>query len=764
MDTKPTCPSCGKPLAADAPKGLCPECLMRGAFPTGTDTSGKPARFVPPSLEELAQKFPELEILEFVGQGGMGVVYKARQKALDRIVALKILPPQAATGPGFAERFTREARALAQLNHPHIVVLYEFGQAEGLFYFLMEFVDGTNLRQVLHAGRLAPKEALAIVPQICEALQYAHERGVVHRDIKPENILLSKQGQVKIADFGVAKIVSQNPEPMAAGAASPSGDLTEAGSTLGTPQYMAPEQVKNSAEVDHRADIYSLGVVFYQMLTGELPAGKIEPPSNKVQIDVRLDEVVLRALEKKPERRYQQAGDLKTEVETIAKTPPPSSPPPDAAPFLPSALARDYTLNINHCLNRAWNLLLSDFWPIVGVSTLIWLLSALATSSMVGIIVRYPLIGGLWLYYLNQVRGRRATVETAFSGFKVAFLQLVLVGFISKLLMLLGFLCLILPGIYLWVVWTFAVALVADQGLDCWAAMGMSRKIVSQHWWKFFWFLILLALIQLAGYMLCFVGIFVATPLSLAALAYAYEDIVGSAPKAPGQLPIGRTIAPARTGAGLGTTVGVAVGVAAAVVFIAVLGLLAAVAIPNFVHARQQVVAAQAERLAAEKARQAEAKALEQQKIDAKSDYVGKSYSPEGDAIDIVSVDRTPDQILVKGRYQLVSADTAILALRFGTNHFSGAPMQAQQQMHISKGQGDFTLVHTEAVSGLPHVEILSPQGQSIAELYFGTKAEALEESELRLAHPQAESVLPAETTTNVEAESKRQGGAIGGP
>lgn len=185
---------------------------MKGAFPTGTDTGANPQRFVPPALEELAAKFPQLEILEFVGQGGMGAVYKARQKQLDRCVALKVLPPQTAAGPGFAERFTREARALAKLNHPHIVTLYEFGQADGLFYFLMEFVDGVNLRQLLHEGRLAPKEALAIVPQICEALQYAHERGIVHRDIKPENILLNKEGQVKIADFGVAKLAAHGLE------------------------------------------------------------------------------------------------------------------------------------------------------------------------------------------------------------------------------------------------------------------------------------------------------------------------------------------------------------------------------------------------------------------------------------------------------------------------------------------------------------------------------------------------------------------------
>jgi uncharacterized protein (TIGR03435 family) len=325
MDTKPVCPSCGQPLAPNAPKGLCPECLMQGAFPTGTEAGSaheKKPRFVPPKIEELARHFPQLEILEFIGQGGMGAVYKARQKQLERVVALKILPPQAAGGPGFAERFTREARAPAQLNHPHIVTLYEFGQTDGLFYFLMEFVDGINLGQLLGTSRIAPKEAPAIVPQICDALQFAHERGIVHRDIKPENILVSKEGWVKIADFGVAKIVAQDRGETSAEntSSSPSGELTEAGSVLGTPQYMAPEQVAHPLEVDHRADIYSLGVVFYQMLTGELPTGKFEPPSKKVVIDVRLDAVVLRALEKNPELRYQQAGEVKTRVETIVAT------------------------------------------------------------------------------------------------------------------------------------------------------------------------------------------------------------------------------------------------------------------------------------------------------------------------------------------------------------------------------------------------------------------------------------------------------------
>ena len=238
--------------------------------------------------------------------------------------------PNIARDPAFAERFNREARAMAMLSHPHIVTVYDFGQtvspllpgegpgvraAEaygGLYYFLMEFVDGLTLRQLLEAGKLAPPAALAIVPQICEALQYAHDKGVVHRDIKPENILMDRSGQVKIADFGLAKLVGREAKDFS---------LTGAGQVMGTPHYMAPEQIEHPQEVDHRADIYSLGVVFYQMLTGELPIGHFAPPSQRVQVDVRLDEVVLRALEKEPQLRYQQASEVKTQLETITAPP-----------------------------------------------------------------------------------------------------------------------------------------------------------------------------------------------------------------------------------------------------------------------------------------------------------------------------------------------------------------------------------------------------------------------------------------------------------
>jgi capsular polysaccharide biosynthesis protein/tRNA A-37 threonylcarbamoyl transferase component Bud32 len=312
----------------------------------GTETGGAEpttlARFTPPTPEELAALFPQFEILSFIGQGGMGAVYKARQKQLDRIVALKILPPSIGQDPAFAERFAREARAMAKLNHPGIVTIYDFGQAQGgagqmlarLYYFIMEFVDGVSLRQLLQAGRVAPREALAIVPQICDALQYAHDQGIIHRDIKPENILLDRLGRVKVADFGLAKLVAPGSDVIEASKASLYIEgLTAVGKIMGTPNYMAPEQVERPADVDHRADLYALGVVFYQMLTGELPAKRIEPPSRKVQLDVRLDEVVLQALEKNPARRYQQASEVKTALENISgKSGETSQPSAPAAP------------------------------------------------------------------------------------------------------------------------------------------------------------------------------------------------------------------------------------------------------------------------------------------------------------------------------------------------------------------------------------------------------------------------------------------------
>lgn len=267
--------------------------------------------FEPPTVEYLAKLFPALEILELIGVGGMGAVYKARQEGLDRIVALKILPKEFGHDVKFALRFTREARTLAKLNHPNIVSLYEFGNVDETYYFLMEFIEGSTLRDAVRASQLTPEHAMVIVPNLCDALQYAHDKGVIHRDIKPENILMSIDGTVKLADFGLSRLLDNE---------SQSSGLTGTHQVMGTPRYMAPEQFEGMHNVDHRADIYSLGVVFYEMLTGELPIGRFATPSKKVQVDVRLDEVVLRSLEKEPRRRYQHASDIKSDLQMISST------------------------------------------------------------------------------------------------------------------------------------------------------------------------------------------------------------------------------------------------------------------------------------------------------------------------------------------------------------------------------------------------------------------------------------------------------------
>ena len=189
-----------------------------------------------PRVDELVGKFPNLQIEHLIGHGGMGAVYQARQVKLDRTVALKILSPRLGSDPAFAERFAREARTLAKLAHPNIVMVFEHGQTENMNYLIMEFVDGINLRDAIVEGKLTPQEALTIVPQICDALQYAHDEGVIHRDIKPENILIDKKGRVKIADFGLAKLLSPSVDEFT---------LTGTQQIMGTRNYMCPSKLKH---------------------------------------------------------------------------------------------------------------------------------------------------------------------------------------------------------------------------------------------------------------------------------------------------------------------------------------------------------------------------------------------------------------------------------------------------------------------------------------------------------------------------------------
>lgn len=308
-----------------------------------------------------------------VGCGGMGAVYRARQPELDRLVAVKILPQVKENAEAYEQRFIREARALAKLNHPNIITVFDFGKIQGLYYFVMEYIDGVTLREAINGGQMAAKDALAIVSQLCDSLQFAHEEGIVHRDIKPENILIDQRGRVKVADFGLAKLVGQD---------AGSENLTATQQVMGTMKYMAPEQMSGTKQVDHRADIYSLGVVFYELLTGELPLGWFAPPSKKAAIDVRLDEVVLRTLESEPNRRYQHASELKSAVESITATsrqgdslavPPASSAP---AEINSSSVIVHKLLDVTDTKNRRLHLVLEAAAALSLVAAiLLWLTS-----------------------------------------------------------------------------------------------------------------------------------------------------------------------------------------------------------------------------------------------------------------------------------------------------------------------------------------------------------------------------------------------------
>ncbi|MBI5359573.1 MAG: protein kinase [Planctomycetes bacterium] len=314
MNKQTICKKCGKEFFSDsgeAKDAVCPKCLAEFAMASsnaGMDSQDKAGLLANEPVLPENSVIGAYKITGMIGRGGMGTVYKAYHQSLDRYVAVKILPSVLSQDTEFLKRFNREAKALARLSHPNIVTIYDMGQADGHFYFVMEFVEGVVLRDLIADKKLQSLEALALVPQLCDALEYAHSEGVVHRDIKPENIIIDKKGRVKIADFGLARIVK--------------GDVridpvTRTQEVMGTFEYMAPEQRTKAKDVDHRADIYSLGVVFYEMLTGELPIGKFELPSRKVQIDVRLDDVVLRTLEKDPEKRYQHASHVGEAVSSI---------------------------------------------------------------------------------------------------------------------------------------------------------------------------------------------------------------------------------------------------------------------------------------------------------------------------------------------------------------------------------------------------------------------------------------------------------------
>lgn len=312
----PACPQCGAELPAEATEGLCPRCLLSQALNSPPSTQATPAlkHAAVPLPEELAPDFPSYEILRILGRGGMGAVYLARQTSLNRLVAVKILPADLDDGENnFTQRFKNEARAMAQLSHPGIVAVYDFGQTtSGLLYIVMEYIDGTDVAlMVTRQGRLPSAHAMAITAHVCDALAYAHGKGIIHRDIKPSNIMIGNDGVVKVADFGLAKM-SQ----------AASSGLTQSGMVMGTLHFMAPEALMLGTAVDQRADIYAVGVMLYQMLTGKLPQGLFEMPSLQVKgLDPRYDQIVARALREDRELRYPDANAMRHDLDAILTQP-----------------------------------------------------------------------------------------------------------------------------------------------------------------------------------------------------------------------------------------------------------------------------------------------------------------------------------------------------------------------------------------------------------------------------------------------------------
>lgn len=284
--------------------GLNPLGLMEGVL------GGQSTDWEPPMAAELESCFPGYSGFEYLDRGGMGAVYSAVQTSLERRVAVKILPPDLGADQAFVESFHREARLLARLQHPHIVAVYDFGRNDlGHLFIVMEFVEGTSLLHVMKQGRLPVARALEIIAQVCDALQFAHDHGVVHRDIKPTNILIDVRGRVRVADFGLARHVMKE-------AMTTSQSRTSM--VMGTPVYAAPEQRRPNQQFDHRADIFSVGVTFYEMLTGHVPVGVFEAPSKKAGTPAALDKIITRCLRESPDDRFQKAADMRAAVEKTA--------------------------------------------------------------------------------------------------------------------------------------------------------------------------------------------------------------------------------------------------------------------------------------------------------------------------------------------------------------------------------------------------------------------------------------------------------------
>jgi len=269
-------------------------------------------KWEPPSPHQLQDLLQGFEVIKLIGRGGMGAVYKARQISLDRMVAIKLLPPVYwDSAHEHNENFRNEARMLARLMHPGIVTIFDFDETrDGQLFFVMEYIDGMDVAHMLfQRGKLPPMHALSIAAHVCDTLQYAHERGVIHHDIKPGNVMVDIEGKVKVADFGLAELGAKDPSHAES-------------TTMGTPDYLAPEGLLIGVQVDHRADLYAIGVMLHEMLTGKVPRNPLVLPSAKVQgLDKRFDACVKKALQADPNLRYQSAADFRRDLDHILAMP-----------------------------------------------------------------------------------------------------------------------------------------------------------------------------------------------------------------------------------------------------------------------------------------------------------------------------------------------------------------------------------------------------------------------------------------------------------
>lgn len=252
-----------------------------------------------------------MEILSFIRHGGMGTYYQAYQPKYDRLAALKILPVNPDIDAELIVKFKKVVRTMARLNHPNIIRIYEFLESNSTLYLVMEFVEGDIFERVINTRSFKLTEILAIITQICAALDYAHRNGVIHRDLRPGNTLFDQNGLVKIGDFGLARLMGEELFRR---------KMTATNLEMGTMDYVAPEQLEPGHPVDHRADVYSLGMMIYKLLTRTLPRGTFVEPSKLVpNLDPRVNNLVIRCLQRSPDNRYQNITEVWTEVNQIIK-------------------------------------------------------------------------------------------------------------------------------------------------------------------------------------------------------------------------------------------------------------------------------------------------------------------------------------------------------------------------------------------------------------------------------------------------------------